>query len=238
MKNTNITVPKELMETCIWSSIRYFVGRGTIAASAQAQDLTEFFRDHPDFLSPERRAWMAKDIRAAIDESIRWTPHIYVEGQGRMDAFTVLCQGIEKHIQDHELVIHMNTYQARPVNAFDPAEWAWRINLEAETAEPFKKVESNTSNLSVATTILNLTPWIKLAGYLDPTHEATVNTNYGQTGTKLESYQGFLYPQYGRFEGDEYFHFRMAFAAADKYAENPAMDVSVLPEAIKEMKRI
>lgn len=223
-----ISVDKDFLDTCIWSSIRYFVGRHTIASAYHATDITDLLVKSPDVMSPERRKFLAKDIRSCISDVVRFHNNCQVCGfSDHTDAVTLMCTWLADYLEQNHLIISFVS-DGSDGKSFNPNRYKWNIDLSTEqvSIEPLKSTEIGLNTF--ATDITDLTPWIKLAGYLDPNRQVT----YKQKGKEAQKEVMFAFPVYGTYLEDKDPHFFMGYCTPSQYAESPRMSAYLAPEAI------
>lgn len=236
---SKIKITESFLDGLIWSSCRYFIGRHTIHAHSAAKELTEFLRDNPTIISPERRKALAKDIRERINENIHWVGNVVVEGQqseSRPDALILLTQKCAEILQDpnKHYVSYWDWKQSDGKMSeveFNPASYQWHIDLNKQEVT-FKKEELNVSAIgpmNIESAISDLTVWSKLAGWLDPYLTITA-------GEEIKDAPGFYFPLFGRYEGDEYCHIKVEAVTTDAYIKQPWHDMYIASEYITEVK--
>lgn len=225
---SQILVDKDLLDTCLWSSIRYFIGRHTIAAAYHAADIANLLSKNPDIISPERRKFLAKDIRSCISDVIRFHNNCQVYGfSDHVDAVTLMCTWLADYLKQNNLTLSFVS-DGSDESLFNPNRYKWTIDLGAEQVSierlEFSKIGLNT----FASDITDLTPWIKLAGYLDSNKRVT----YKQEGKEAQSDVMFAFPVYGTYLEDNAPHFFMGYCTPSQYVQSPHMDSYLAPEAI------
>ena len=89
-KKNTINISNSSLEDMIWMSYRYCIGRHTIAAAHHAETIHSVIKSNPDLLTPERKHFMALDIRREITSQIAFRSNVYIEGCGDFDAFSFL----------------------------------------------------------------------------------------------------------------------------------------------------
>lgn len=214
----------DFLDTCLWSSCRYFIGRHTIAAACHAPDIARFLIKYPDAIPEGRKKQLALDIRREINDRIRWVGGVSVTSpdgrEGQEDAATLWFRAIEKAWEN----------QSEPINPFD---YQWDIYIpqqEARCVGP--KKDSSVAWFSLHELVTDLTPWIKLAGFLDPTHIIRLR---GANGEEKEV-DGFYYPVLDWYQDKKKIHMRLCTLEA--YKNNPSIQVYIDEKAIASVKKI
>lgn len=157
MKDIKITNDK--FEDFVWMSVRYCIGRHTIAAAHHANTIGSILLKNPDCMSTERKRFISRDIMKCINDVINWRGDINMDGNP--DNFdygwflvTVTKFPIEQgkvinvYIKD-KLVEHTN--QPQPANTY------------------VKPIDSEYTDLI---------GWLKLAYALDDSYHHKVTTEY------------------------------------------------------------
>lgn len=232
-KKNTYTGPKvehDFMDTCVWAATRYFVGRSTIAAGMFAPELAKFLQFNPEFLSQDRKVFLARDIRERINDTIGWKDNVWISGHNdKIDAFSLICDEIIKMLTEQDIKFipaYAHKGKASPAGYFDPTEWEWHVDLNTKEVKikPFITDKTYPNVLDPQALLTDLTTWIKLANWLDPQEVLT----YTYDGT-TESAQGFHYPSCGRYVDEEDFHFKNLYITCNGYIENPFVD-KYIPE--------
>lgn len=222
----------EFINTCIWSSCRYFIGRHTIASSMHAGDIARFLSKHPDIES--RGEWLAKDIRREINQHMHFSLNVNVEGEGNVDACTLVFKAISEYLAKYpnEHIDTISDWRAKPEpGKFNPGHWKFRVNLTNKTCEmeyDYIEVDTRAYGPHPISDWLDLVPWIKLAGWLDPNEVIWFKNEEGEE----VGLPGFMYPSVGRYEHEEHTHVEMRHCSAEHYLNHPNIDTSIREDVI------
>lgn len=235
-----VNIDPDTIDSMLFSTARYYIGRHTIHAHSGAIELAEFLRDNPKVMSTGRREFFAKDIRERINDVIHWSSNIHTEGQQeyhKPDALVLLCRAVITHMKDKGLHI-VNSYSAKgKPDEFKPSDYNFHINLNTGTVS-IKKQEgprmSSISPVDLDELISDLTVWSKLAGWLDPT--VKVSAKYDDTVITDEP--GFEFPSMGRYEGEQNMHLHMNTVNCDHYINNPYRETYIAPDCITAVNKI
>lgn len=235
---TRINTNEDFIDSLIWSSCRYFIGRHTIHASCAAKDLAEFLRDNPKIISPGRRQFLAKDIRERINDNLNWCGNVHIDGQqqvGREDALTLLVRKVIQVLDETGLIYAEDDWRTPIVEGqFNPAKYDWTINLT--TGEVIYKLSDHNSISSIGPFCLgsllsDLVMWQKVASWLDPTH-------IFDAGSGIQNVPGFYYPAIGRYEGEENLHVELHPVTCEAYIQRPYIDTYLNPDFITQVRTI
>lgn len=234
-----LNIEPNFLDTCLWSSWRYFIGRKTIAASMHASEIAALINNHSNDFPEDRKRWMASDIRNEINRHLSGYINVNIQGVcDHIDAFSVLGTFIEQHLKDNNL--HLEDTHGHPegTGVLDPRWYRWEIDLTDQSVVMTKSREYMDYGIRIFEETLNLTPWIKLAGFLDPTHKATICTSPSGAPEVLRDLVGFYYPSCSRYENEKFPHFYMVLTECQEYAKSPYSDIGIIPEAIRSVTRI
>jgi hypothetical protein len=146
-KKNIININSVELEDLIWMSYRYCIGRHTITAVTHADTIKSILKRNPNAISPEKREFMANDIRDSINSIIKFNSNIKIKGFPKYDVYSDLLYEISKHDNPNELIYHIDAY-----------------THEIKT-EPLKDEKSYNEHSDYD--YIDLIPWIKLANYLD-----------------------------------------------------------------------
>lgn len=236
----NIKIDAGTIDSMLFCTARYYIGRHTIHAHTAAGETAELLRDNPAIMSKERREFYARDIRERINEVLHWSGNIHIEGQQeyhKPDALVLLCRTISKYIKDKDLHI-VNSYSAkRHIDEFNPADYNFRIDLNTGVVSIKKQEGPRVSSIGPADLdelISDLTVWSKLAGWLDPTIK--VSARHGDMVINNEP--GFEFPSMGRYEGEQHMHLHMNTVNCSHYINNPYRATYIAPDCITGVNKI
>lgn len=182
-----------LFEDLIWMSVRYCIGRKTIAASTHARNLVSIIH----YLSKDRREFMAMDIRREINSQLNWKKNIIVNDytfNPKYDAYTLLC----KHLENNP---DINDY-----------EYDFTIDVNTGIVTHVKRDEAIPDHCKPLIDLSDYTPWIKLANYLDENNHFTIKAEIDDKEIEMndvfeyiDSYSGkILYTTKSNFEKNSY----------------------------------
>ena len=216
-KISKIKTTESFMDSLIYSSCRYFIGRHTIHAHSAATELAEFLRDNNHILSADRREWLARDIRERINDAIHYTSNVYMSGTQqvhRPDALILISKEIVKYLAEHP----EKHWGGEDENSVNFGDWDWDVDLNAQevTMRPRKG-----SGKIYATIFDDLVVWSKLAGWLDPYELITVNS------AEIFEEPGFAFPSIGRYVNEEHMHFHLGHITAECYIKTPHADTYI-----------
>lgn len=232
---TTIKVEKDFIDSLIFSSCRYYIGRKSIQAAYAPADIVNFLKtNNKDYklMSQDRLRFFAKDIREEINRLVGWCDHIQVDGhqnEGCPDALTLLVEGIVNHINKYNL--QFTTESRLGDGSFNPDDHNWTINLQTREVEfemfPERKREPITK---IRDLIMDLDNWVKLAGWLDPTE--VIGHKEAEAGLS-----GFAWPSIYCYEPGVQ-NIALRHIDVIKYAENPIRGVYYDPEQITVRKLV
>lgn len=224
-KNVKINIPVDVLDSWIFSSCRYYIGRHTIHAYHAGCELTEFLRDNPKIFSKDRLAFLAKDIRSRINDVLHFAPNIHIDGfaeEHRPDALTLWVQKIREIIKAENTFLDEDGIKG----GFCPSHYKWTIDLynnevtyEDYTPSPDRFVTRPSEYLS------DLQIWIKVAGYLDP--YLNIQATDGEQSVDA---QGFYVPDIARYQDEEHPHVALNPCDCDTFAKNPFVNCYISPE--------
>ena len=170
MENNIIIAPNK-MEDFIWMSYRYCIGRHTGAAANHAETIHKFLVNNPDFLSEERKEFMAKDIRQSINDVINWKNNVTF-GFTSKDVFSELLYSIDLY-HTETCKYNWHVYSTGSVE----------ISPRTEAVEPRESFDNEYTDLI---------GWVKLANFLDKSCHKKIIVEYnGET----KEYIGYSYPK-------------------------------------------
>lgn len=164
-KKNTITISNDRMEDFIWMSYRYCIGRHTIAAAYHADVIRGLIMDNPDFLSEDRKAFMAMDIRRQINDLVCWRNNVHVDGPRDADLYSlILYKGSEKPNEKVKFYVDefYNTVTTEP--------------CEDDKYVPYDK------------DFEDIIRWIKLANILDKSTHKIITTNFNGEIKNVECY--------------------------------------------------
>lgn len=235
-KPVRIKATPDFMDSLIYSSCRYFVGRKTIQAACAASDLAKFFAENPDIMGPERKQFLAQDIRREINQQLQFCRNLTVEGYerpGKPDALTLWVDAVVKELEKTGKFFDRDRSKS-PEGAYSPDWDSWTINIETGEVRSMVDVRSNTVGFSdIYELVLDLVPWIKLAGYLDPTELITAGDD-----DEILNAPGFAFPVIGRYINEEHHHIAIHHETVEQYIKNPVINSYVADEYIKSINSI
>lgn len=164
-KKNTIVISNDKMEDFIWMSYRYCIGRHTIAAAYHADVIRGLIMDNPDFLSEDRKAFMAMDIRRQINDLVCWRSNVHVDGPRDADLYSlILYKGSEKPNEKVKFYVDefYNTVTTVP--------------CEDDKYVPYDKDYED------------IIRWIKLANILDKSTHKIITTNFNGEIKNVECY--------------------------------------------------
>lgn len=232
MAKKKINITPDYAESSLFGALRYYIGRKSIHASMFGPETALYLNANPNFLSKERRIFLAADIRKGINDCIRFCDNILIRGYNdHIDAVSLLCKKIIEILNDENLKLYtdLKVPKITPEGFFDPRQWIWEINLETGKVDRTQLVtEKDYPHLwGPYQEIHDFVNWIKLANWLDP--QLTITTNFKGD---IKTEPGFYFPSIGRYINEEYVHFKEQVITCPGYIEKPFIDTYVSPEYI------
>ena len=228
-KLTLVQKHKEAITDMIWMSIRYCIGRHTIAAAMHTQNLVKFISDCPEFTEEDRKRF-ARDIIARINEVVGNNSNVSVKLYGecdKFDAYFLLC----KYAYEW-MVTYDKTYQEWEVH-FRTHDF--ELDCVDGIVEEFPREIKNEGKFDYISSIwdleIDLKGWSKFAQYLNPIHEI----KYNDTEANEIHDKAIRYYSVSRYEGDEYPSLYEHFCPWAVYESRPYNDTYIPVEFIKEI---
>lgn len=136
----------------MWMSMRYCVGRHTLAASAHAGEIAKIIADNPGALSNFELTQLAMGIRDEIIGILRWDPRVKIIGTAA------------GHDMYSELLYTIQTVD-------DPNRTLFEYNAAYKTFETYPLDDTNSKKAKSSSQIDcdygDLITWVKLANALD-----------------------------------------------------------------------
>jgi hypothetical protein len=232
--------PMDFMDSMIFSSCRYYIGRHTIAAHCAAGELGAFLRENPDCLSPDRRRFLAKDIRDQINNVLQFSSNVQVNGfaeYGHPDALVLLTRKMVELMKEHNLVLGTDDFKNDLVpGELNPSKYKWEIDLYngvVEFEEWKNRTEGNQFPINYRELVSDLSVWSQLAGWLDPYLTVSATNPDGQQITEVE---GFEFPSTGRYVFEDFEHVHLNIVDCGTYANRTVGESYIAPEFITEVK--
>lgn len=135
-------------EDFIWMSYRYCIGRKTIASCMHSDTILELIHNNPGILTPERIAFMVKDIRREINNHLQFKRSLQIDGFADYDdIFSSLMYSL------NDTGIEPKTIYCFNVNSMSIYDLR-----KDESLYEFERPDSDYDDLI---------PWVKLANCLD-----------------------------------------------------------------------
>ena len=224
-KNIKINISTDVLDSWVFSSCRYYIGRHSIHAYHAGCELAEFFKNNPGVFSKERLVFLANDIRHRINDVLHFAPNIYVDGfaeEHRPDALTLWIQKIE------EIIRTENTFldEDGTAGGFCPSKYKWHIDLYRSEVyyEDFTPAQDQFIT-KPSEYLSDLQIWIKVAGYLDP----YLNIQ-AEDGTQIIDALGFYIPEIVRYQGEDHFRVEMNPCDQATFIKNPFRNSYINPK--------
>ena len=195
-----------LFDDLIWMSVRYCVGRKTIAAATHARNLISIVH----YLPKDRREFLAMDIRREINSQLNWKKNLTVNDYSynpKWDAYTLLCKYLESNPD-------INDY-----------EYDFTIDVNTGDVTHIKREEALQDHSKTLLDLSDYTPWIKLANYLDESSYFTIKAE--MDGEKIEMNDVFEYI-------DSY-NGKILYTTKSQFEKNSYTTSYIAPEYIKEI---
>ena len=197
-------------EDLIWMSYRYCIGRHTIAASMHAGEIAkhEYFR-----LSPERRQFMAFDIRREIASTLsfgplnfRMDPNIKEENYKPLELLLEFFDDNDIHTrEDLAKIASIHTH----ITSYNNPQ-----GIYITTSSKDVKEESHISTFD----ILDLIPWANLAACFDVNNHKWCTVNVNGKEKTIEYFEAWV--EANKEEGQD-FNFTKVKIDVDSYLKNP-----------------
>ena len=209
---------KDVIQSMVWMSYRYCIGRHSIAANMHAPELAQFIDLNPK--AARDKQFTAKDIRQSISDVIRWRDDVHVDGfPERVDAYSLILREIVDKKLDFEHKLYKYNVDFH-TNIVDVEE----VQITDETAQRLSYLDS-----IIGQNISDLMPWIKLANWLDPQlmisyHDPELDEDFVKPG-----FEFFI-----KWGGQVH----RVFATQETYMKNPFVDWYISPEFINEITNI
>ena len=223
-KEQPIKVTKDFIDSSLFSSWRYYIGRSTIHSHCQAIDMVKFFIANPNLFSEDRMKFMGQDVRKTINESFGWNDHVFIDNsfyQNAGDAVSYLILGVKKFFE--ELGKEFDDKELKNI----------KFEVDAITGEvTWKTLEKDTYEFYLANRLSDYEAWIRLAGFLNPTHLITYTFD-GKTETR----PGFMQPTiYRDMEGK--MNIEVNYCTVDGVKMNPSVMSHVASEYIDKVEKL
>lgn len=209
IKKFKVTIQDEsFFEDLIWMSYRYCIGRHTIAAAMHASNLVSIV----DNLSEDKKQFMAKDIRREINSTVNWKNNVTIEGYNDLyDAYSLVLEYLMNH-----------------TDIKDDTEYHWYINIDTGNVDVEKQdKEKGKYYESFLNDFCDISPWCKLASYLDTRNYKTITVNYENTE---KTYEGFSFMYV--FQND----IKKLYTTTENYKSSPYTNIHVADEFIIKIK--
>lgn len=224
---------REFMRTLLWSSCRYFIGRHTIAAAMHPADIAKYLHAHPKDFNENHNKSLARDIRREINNHVNFSTNVSITGEGNVDALTLMVCAIKEHLDKTGEHIDMvgDWRTASVTGVFQPGHWKYHIDLVSKTCElEYHKPEVDTRSYGPhpVSELLDLVPWIQLAGWLDPNETIIYNDLEGVE----HQVPGFAFPSIGTYVGEDHPRVEILHCPAEEYIKKPSQNVSIVDKAI------
>lgn len=158
--NQKIKVTDSFLRDCIWMSMRYCIGRHTIAAYSHAKDIARTIRDNPLVFGKGERGRLADDIKNEMNRVLGHNPQVSVVG-GYIGSDQNLYDGICSYISENELDIS----KIKLTIDQDHHTISHEIAEGDRFSYPFGFLSEILYDLSI---------WNNLCCYLHPTHTISV----------------------------------------------------------------
>lgn len=177
-KKNSINISNSSLEDMIWMSYRYCIGRHTIAAAHHAETIHSVIKSNPDLLTPERKHFMALDIRREITSQIAFRSNVYIEGCGDFDAYSLLLIEGSPYMDNMNVEFILDSYKNE-----------LRVNEE-----------SDFNHEAIDKDYIDLIPWVRLANYLDTSTHRKIHTNFNGDIQEYVCYQYPVKQEDGKYE--------------------------------------
>lgn len=224
----------DFIDTCIWASARYFIGRKTIAAAQHAADIANYINEHKSKFNQVRLQFYAKDIRDCISHHIGFENNVHVEGYSdKIDAFSLMCFWLDDYLkQNPDKILNFSSQNLDSDKYFQPNNYIWYVDLSKQTVDV--EINSNKSGypMNWDETVVDLVPWIKLAGFLDKTHHLQIEYPKGT----IQEVDAFAFPICGRFTDSPNLQFYIGYCDDRQYLKHTLGDTYFNNEVIKSIQ--
>lgn len=227
-----LKISEDILDSLVFSSCRYYIGRHTIAAHAAAGELAELLRDNPTLFSKERRQFLAQDIRDRINDVLRWHPLIHIDGFAapqKPDALVLLVEAIRNRLEEtNQHYVEPNIGEPYIHDEFNPMQYKWNIDVAAGKVSISEMKDAITHEpMKFSELVSDLAVWSALAGWLDPYLEI-----HASCGTDAIDGKGFYIPSISQYMGGTYPKVQLLVSDQETYIKNPHQRVYIADECI------
>lgn len=205
---------ESFFEDLIWMSMRYCIGRRSIAANCHPGNI---IKNCYNQLSDEMKERLVTDIRREIDNQLSWYSNIKVNN---------------KYDDDNTDIAYLIGYA---LSTYDPDELLWKdTKFIVDKRSKIVNIESelDCAQYKITQILYDFLPWSKLANALDKNkHKVLVVKN----GDELKELVCFPYVS-EVFSAESNYSYRILWCTVDRYVNNSYVDSFIDPEAIVEIK--
>ena len=227
-KLTFVQKYKSTLVDMIWMSIRYCIGRHTIAAAMHADQLAKLIGDNPEFTEGEKKHF-AQDIIRCINEQVGHNGNIRVILFNEFDKYDALSLMME-HAKDFD-----KPYKEWNEDVFKRTHY--ELDCLTNNIVDIKDYEQTSKYVYISTLEeleMDLNPWIRLAQYLDPRYEVTYKNLDGDIITE----PCIKYYSFNRNHPREEVKINERIVPLHIYEENPYRGTYIAPEFIIKVNKI
>lgn len=190
-------ISNKVLNDLFWMSMRYCIGRHTIAATNHAYEIANIIYDNPGALSNFELTRLAIDIRDEIIGILRWDPRIRIVGTAA------------GHDMYSELLYTIQTVD-------DPNRTLFEYNAAYKTFETYPLGDTNSERVGsrrerIDCDYSDLIPWIKLANALDKSTHKKIVCEWKDDNGKKHIEEDICFPYPARVRSNDGFRYFKAW---------------------------
>lgn len=189
-------VSNKTMYDLLWMSMRYCIGRHTIATSNHAYEIANIIYDNPGALSNFELTRLAIDIRDEIIGILRWDPRIKITGTAAgHDMYSELLYTIQTIDDPHRTLFEYNAaykvFETYPLGDTNLERVRSRAHIDCDYAD--------------------LIPWVKLANALDKSTHKKIVCEWEDDKGKKHIDEDICFPYPARVKSNDGFRYFKAW---------------------------
>lgn len=157
-------IRNETLYDLLWMSMRYCIGRSTIASAMHAGQVGQIIYDNPEALSENQKIHLSNLICEQIVDQLSWNKFVILEGSNRnpgWDPYTAMLLEMQK-CEDPESTQYIINMSRMCVTDCKPIDFK---------KESYQRPDSD---------YIDMIPWIKLMRALDPAYHIRVKAELGE----------------------------------------------------------
>ena len=227
-KLTFVQKYKSAIVDMIWMSIRYCIGRHTIAAAMHADQLAKLIGETPEFTEAEKKHF-AQDIIRCINEVVGHGANIKIRLYNEHDRYDALSLLME-YAKNYD-----KPYGVWSDEVFKKSEY--ELDCLTNNIVDIKDYEESGKWNYIHTLEeleIDLNPWVRLAQYLDPKYEVVYKNLEGETVTE----PAIKYYSFNRNHPREETSINERIVPVHIYEENPYRGTYLAPEFILKVNKL